>query len=99
MCMGPPFCFNTTIITTGVYPHVYGATCLRLGRRFPGGGLSPCVWGHHRCQIHRTRPSGSIPMCMGPPINSALQVASGQVYPHVYGATLKLSMWIMNFVG
>src|SRR5690625_3866079 len=88
MCMGPPFGLGCLIFIHRVYPHVYGATLQKLTAMWLNMGLSPCVWGHHLVHPDQTILPGSIPMCMGPPLNPESFHRLNRVYPHVYGATL-----------
>src|SRR5690625_7440135 len=53
-------------------------------------GLSPCVWGHRSQAFDQLVFSGSIPMCMGPPIVPVTEPTFTGVYPHVYGATFEM---------
>src|SRR5690625_5638668 len=53
-------------------------------------GLSPCVWGHRSQAFDQLVFSGSIPMCMGPPIVPVTEPTFTGVYPHVYGATFEI---------
>src|SRR5690625_7897653 len=87
MCMGPPLLLIILYCHTRVYPHVYGATIHRPNSNDTGQGLSPCVWGHPVYLASVQNVSGSIPMCMGPPLLLLLFYLKPWVYPHVYGAT------------
>src|SRR5690625_6641494 len=53
-------------------------------------GLSPCVWGHRSQAFDQLVFSGSIPMCMGPPIVPLNEPTFTGVYPHVYGVTFEI---------
>src|SRR5690625_3273092 len=87
MCMGPPRSWLARLSRARVYPHVYGATCKFQKSKPYMEGLSPCVWGHRSQAFDQLVFSGSIPMCMGPPIVPVTDPTFTGVYPHVYGAT------------
>src|SRR5690625_7811926 len=90
MCMGPPLCELDNPIRRGVYPHVYGATYLWAARCTEVEGLSPCVWGHRGRKKPTMQNTGSIPMCMGPPITSTAYIAPWRVDPPSYWATQRV---------
>src|SRR5690625_8045184 len=87
MCMGPPYRLDLIPQWFWVYPHVYGATKYVMDLRYRVRGLSPCVWGHPKSIAINPLCSGSIPMCMGPPLFTSWTSRPRGVYPHVYGAT------------
>src|SRR5690625_551961 len=92
MCMGPPTIILNRTSSTGVYPHVYGATTDYVVILNLIWGLSPCVWGHRIRSNLSTPLWGSIPMCMGPPLLPDRLLLLCWVYPHVYGATSAISL-------
>ena len=66
---------------------MYGGTTMRLTICPPAPGLSPCVWGHQYQGTSSKKAIGSIPMCMGAPLNRFSSFSNRWVYPHVYGGT------------
>src|SRR5690625_3616390 len=99
MCMGPPPQKNTVMIKKWVYPHVYGATDMPAAPSLTNLGLSPCVWGHLAQSAEDLGIKGSIPMCMGPPKQNRYAANPSRVYPHVYGATQRRQLPILQFRG
>src|SRR5690625_7506390 len=80
-----------------VYPHVYGATSKSLEKRHSRRGLSPCVWGHLLRPHSSSIKHGSIPMCMGPPLDSYCSLMISRVYRHVYGSTFE-QLCLVNII-
>src|SRR5690625_5172394 len=62
-------------------------------------GLSPCVWGHQWVCGMIISYEGSIPMCMGPPTFCIPPHCKNRVYPHVYGGTLTVTIWLSSLLG
>ena len=70
-----------------VYPHVCGGTETIEKVNKILEGLSPRVWGNPRAGSRGSRPSRSIPTCVGEPRTAALLEMPLRVYPHVCGGT------------
>ena len=70
-----------------VYPHVCGATSKTYGEVHHRRGLSPRVWGNLFGSRLSLFSPGSIPTCVGQPVNWEISAACRKVYPHVCGAT------------
>src|SRR5690625_7412899 len=87
MCIAPPPVQPLLSRQDWVYPHVYGAASSSSPKIPLTLGLCPCVWGHQRDRQVGGNISGSIPMCMGPPVAIGVLRKCRTVYPHVYGAT------------
>src|SRR5690625_7152527 len=99
MCMGPPDAYTKQESDDRVYPHVYGATqAIQFCMKYLGG-LSPCVWGHHGKKMSYFMTEGSIPMCMGPPVQLRNCRPEVRVYPHVYGPISGTTAWVMTEAG
>src|SRR5690625_7011754 len=99
MCMGPPRSWLTPLQRPRVYPHVYGATCKFQKSKPYMEGLSPCVWGHRSQASDQLVFSGSIPMCMGPPIVPVTKPTFTGVYLHVYMATYEIMTGLASTSG
>ena len=75
--------------TARVYPRVYGGTRPASWRLIANQGLSPRVRGNPVVEQQQARPHGSIPACTGEPTACQLALRLVEVYPRVYGGTLK----------
>ena len=87
-CVGQPHLHNAAAHCAEVYPHVCGATTFALACPYVPSGLSPRVWGNHRCGACKQRRTRSIPTCVGQPLDGTMCFHPAKVYPHVCGATL-----------
>ena len=86
-CTGEPRRRPRTATATGVYPRVYGGTCLLVPDHMDREGLSPRVRGNHDAVAGAAREPGSIPACTGEPSASRPGPWRPPVYPRVYGGT------------
>ena len=86
-CVGQPIVHATILLAAEVYPHVCGATNVIVSATPHSVGLSPRVWGNLSSSCRRCRYLGSIPTCVGQPLNVPHPADTGKVYPHVCGAT------------
>ena len=75
------------MLSTWVYPRVYGGTVKRQARTGASGGLSPRVRGNHIAARTVSKDARSIPACTGEPYLQAYAKRRAAVYPRVYGGT------------
>ena len=85
-CTGQPIQRCLSLLTSRVYPRVYGAARSLPRNVAMPRGLSPRVRGSHLLIVVVREWKRSIPACTGQPIGGVSRASSGKVYPRVYGA-------------
>ncbi len=99
VCTGLPRSTSASQTSGRVYPRVYGATSWSGRPCCPAGGLSPCVRGYLERGFHPAPRPGSIPVCTGLPIVGVSEALLHGVYPRVYGATVRIVLWMVLSAG
>ncbi len=99
VCTGLPSPSTCLSSVPRVYPRVYGATSLMLPIAVTFWGLSPCVRGYLERGFHPAPRPGSIPVCTGLPIVGVSEALLHGVYPRVYGATVRIVLWMVLSAG
>ena len=89
-CTGEPVVGEFVHQEHKVYPRVYGGTCRVVPSRRVSTGLSPRVRGNRFLQRGRQRRQGSIPACTGEPRAIHNGGECNEVYPRVYGGTIRI---------
>ena len=98
-CTGNPGRRTTLRAPRGVYPRVYGESTTGRQEARQRPGLSPRVRGIHRHLPLSCSSSGSIPACTGNPTESISGGTNGEVYPRVYGESVKRDYEALSIAG
>ena len=88
-CAGNPHGSRASSMVKWVYPRVYGESRRAALRSRPGRGLSPRVRGIPADSRSLRRAARSIPACTGNPVVDAGAASVVEVYPRVYGESVR----------
>ena len=86
-CAGEPLPLTSLLSGIGVYPRVCGGTATPRPKCLGSDGLSPRVRGNRPHVVAAYRWPGSIPACVGEPLQTGEPHSGAEVYPRVCGGT------------
>ena len=97
--MGNPTTHHRPEYLLEVYPHIHGESVNNHHIQFSTEGLSPYTWGIHHCAVISVTYPRSIPIYMGNPRCRTSTMYVDEVYPHIHGESVAVSIIIAHFEG